>query len=103
MEGMVHKRVPREVRSVLSSAREVRIRFHDAHVLFGTVLHRPRSLAEPESDEEWTFTIQPWGTKAPVVLRFDDVATAAPVRNMRWQMQRDIRVAQMSMEARART
>ena len=86
-----HKRDPHEVvvRSVVDSAREVRIHLNDARVVFGSI----KQAAEPCVG---SFRILPWGVKQPIEVRFADVTLATPVKQMGWEQHRAIATAQQA-------
>jgi hypothetical protein len=75
------------IRNVVCFGREVRIRLHDSRVIFASVM--------PEASlDTINFSIRPWGLRDSMVLRFEDVASASPVRHMDWETQRAISAAQ---------
>ena len=74
-------------RGVLDLAREVRIHLHDARVIFGTII----SVANRDARH---FSIRPWGLRLPMIINYDAVSHAVPVKLMVWKKQRDISAAQ---------
>jgi hypothetical protein len=75
------------IRNVVGFAHEVRIHFHDLRVVFASVLC-------PARQESRSFIVRAWGQTIPTTVLFDDVARAAPVKQMGWQKQRTISAAQ---------
>jgi len=71
------------LRSVLASAHEVQVRFRDSRVIFASVVAAGAS-------GEGCFVVRPWGLHVTMVLRFDEVSRARPVRHMDWEHQREI-------------
>ncbi len=75
------------LRNVIAFAREVRIRFHDTHEIFASVI-----AAEPKNGD--SFVVRPWGVSTTRKFLYEEVARATPVRNMAWEKQREIYAAQ---------
>ncbi len=75
------------IRNVIGFAREVRIRFHDAHEIFASVV----GTADKNGD---SFVVRPWGIKSTRRFMYEDVARATPVRNMAWEKQQEIYASQ---------
>ena len=78
-----HKRRLHEsvIRSVVDFANEVRISMRNSDVIFGTMVAAPMSDAG-------SFHLRPWGVVSAKAIHFDDVAVAAPVKNMGWAKHR---------------
>jgi len=77
------------VRNVVDFASEVRLDLCDAKVVVGSIVFSK----EPSVEQ---FEIRPWGLAKAIVVRFDHVVHAAPVRRMVWAEQRRISSAQMA-------
>jgi hypothetical protein len=91
---MIQHGTPRydTLRNVIAFAREVRIRFHDAHEIFASVV-----AAEAKNGD--SFVVRPWGVSSTRKFLYEEVARATPVRNMAWEKQREIYAAQaLSLE-----
>lgn len=91
---MIQHGTPRydTLRNVIGFAREVRIRFHDAHEIFASVVS-----AEAKNGD--SFVVRPWGVSSTRKFLYEEVARATPVRNMAWEKQREIYAAQaLSLE-----
>lgn len=82
------------VRGVVRSAREIRIRFHDARELYGTVVIE-------DSMDPACFALRPWGLPLPLHIPFRDVSRAAPVQHMSWARHRTISKEQADASAAA--
>jgi hypothetical protein len=77
----------KSIRGVVDFAHEVRIHLQDAQVIFGSVTPAIKG-------ETGSFRIRPWGLSTSMAIQFDDVALAAPVKQMGWERHRAIAAAQ---------
>ena len=86
------------IRSVVGFGHEVRVQLRDSHVIVGSIV----LARDPDHDDfqihpdHEDFQIRPWGMRAALTVKLDDVARAAPVRRMRWSEQRCISSAQVA-------
>ena len=71
------------MRTVITFAREVRIRLRNAGVIFATVI-------APASTNDESYVVRPWGVTWTTTYFYANVARVAPVRRMKWETQRAI-------------
>ena len=72
------------MRSVVTFAREVRIRLRDTRIIFASVVSAQDAI---ESD---AFVVRPRGVPWTTTFRYADATLVAPVRHMGWQAQQAI-------------
>jgi hypothetical protein len=80
------------IRNVVDFAQHVRLYMRDSHVIVGSIV----PVAQRRERSGAAFQIHPWGAKAALTVRFDDVARASPVRHMVWARQCSISAAQLA-------